>query len=208
MQFGKFLAVQAATAVAALTLASSTVAAPVIDQANDVVGGVSFNGGNTTLTWQQGVTAGLTGRLTAIAFNFSASDQLGAGTTVFVNLGSGWQSDANDFSLKVNSLTVGWNVFDVSAAGIMLTAGDEFMIGLTGMNADSFDPSFTGTTGDQYGDGTVYLNGTDYGAAFGYDINFRTYVDAGGQQLPEPTSVALAGLALLGAGVARRRAKV
>ncbi|MFG6468962.1 PEP-CTERM sorting domain-containing protein [Roseateles sp. BYS87W] len=207
MQFGKFLAVQAATAVAALTLASSTVAAPVIDQANDVIGGVAFNGGNPSLTWQQSVTAGISGKLTAIAFNFSASDQLSKGTTVFVNLGSGWQADTNDFFAKLNTLSVGWNVIDVSSAGIMLNAGDQFMIGLTGINADSFDPSFSGTAGDEYTDGAVYLNGQQFAAA-DYDINFRTYVDAGGQQLPEPTSVALAGLALLGAGVARRRAKV
>ncbi|WP_157281327.1 MULTISPECIES: hypothetical protein [unclassified Roseateles] len=204
MRISKTLVAKAATALGALVLASTGAhAAPVVDQANDVIGTVSFNGGAPTLTWQQGVVAGQTGQLTAIEVYFNAAN-LGAGIQFFVNQGAGWQSDANDFDAVLNGLVAGWNLIDVSSAGISLSAGDQLVFGFKGQSPGNFSPSFTGTSGDVYSQGQLFLNGAVY-AVPDYDVNFRTYVEAG--RLPEPGSAALVVIACLATGLARRRAR-
>ncbi|MEO1308821.1 MAG: hypothetical protein AAFV38_13105 [Pseudomonadota bacterium] len=154
-------------AAGALLLATASIssAATVVDQVND---SNSFVGFNTTLNWQQEVVAGVSGILDTIELNFGIG---GGSIDVFVNLGSGWQTDADDFSTSVSGLS-GYSSIDVSSADISLSKGDTFIIGVrNGAGGD-----LRGSSGDTYAPGGLFLNGSAYIADF--DLNFRTTVAA------------------------------
>lgn len=181
-------------------LSFSTHATPILDQAFDTIGDTSFNGGDSSLTWQQGVTAGQSGTLARVEIFFN-DNNLSQGIDFFVNLGSPWQNDTNDFSTTL-SLVAGWNSVDVLGAGISLLAGDEFVFGLRGLGTD-FNPSFKGNSTDSYSGGATFLDGTEF-LRGEYDINFRTYVDVT-ESVPAPATLALFGLGLAGLGWSRRK---
>ena len=68
-----------------------------------------------------------TGLLSGIAlYRVSAA---GEDTVLFLNLGSGWQTDADDYSSVIGFVT-GWKSCDVSAAGVMVTSGDVVSLGI------------------------------------------------------------------------------
>jgi len=115
---------------------------------------------------------------------------------LFINRGTGWQTDANDLSLAVPmAVPEGWTYIDLSSAGFNLAAGDRFVIGLSGLVPANWCCNFGTATGSDYPLGTLYGNGE----AFSFDMAFRTYVGV----VPEPASAALLlgglGLSLLAA---------
>ncbi len=174
-----------------LSLSTPLAAAPVLDQAYDVIGGVHFNGGTSGYQWQQGVTAGLSGLLTSVELNFVFTGS----TRVFINVGAPWQTDSDDFSSAV-SVSPGWQSIDVSSAGIHLAAGDVFSIGVEGFGNNGI-PSFTGYQGDgTYPGGALFYNGQGYtNGATDSDMNFRTYVDTA--VVPLPATAYLLGACLM-----------
>lgn len=69
----------------------------------------------------------------------------------------------------------------------------------------SNNSGIAGTTFDSYQDGQLYA-GTGFGSFPDYDYTFRTYADDGSNTVPEPTTMLLFGVGLLGlAGVNRRK---
>jgi hypothetical protein len=171
-----------------------------LDQHQDGAQDSSFNAVFSTNTRQQGVTTGISGLLAQIEIFTSGNSQL----ELFINKGAPWQSDTNDFSSTVSFTTSGWKNIDVSSAGLVFNAGDQFVIGIHGLNGNSI--GVTTSSVNSYGGGQLYLNGTQV-ASGSYDIAFRTFV---GQPdvVPESCSLivwSLLGLTIGGANWWRRR---
>jgi len=170
-----------------LSLSSVAAATPILDQANDDLSVVAFNG-NNILTWQQEVIVGTDGLLSQIDLNFRDSGT----ANIALNIGSGWQSDLHDYAMTFDALN-GWNSIDVSSAGLNLSAGDSFMIVFEGA------PNFAGSNDSAYY-GSLYLRGDAYRDT--YDINFRTYMSA--SEVSEPAAISLMLLGLMGFGLRKR----
>lgn len=188
-------------AVCALTLAAmlTTSHAAVVDQQN-LPKPHSFNTQDTLLKFQQEIVAGLTGTLTSIDL-YTAS---APGTfTFFINLGSGWQTDLDDFSMSIAPSASSTINIDVSSASIALTAGDHFMIGWVGEGPGTTCCGLRGTNvTDFYPAGQLYENG--FATNNNDDLGFITYMNV--SQVPLPAAVWLFGSGLIGlVGMARRK---
>jgi hypothetical protein len=199
----------------AATLCLAALGAPAVadelDQSFEIVAGSSLLHccGGDNVTHQQQVTAGLSGRLTRIQFLMQGPKSGQA--WFFVNTGPGPQTDPHDFEALVDVSIIGpgsgeaWLEIDVSAANIMLAAGEVFVIGGTG--TPTIQAEFTGSlTGNPVGnpgypDGSLWsrrdgFNGGIFYQPFsgGFDLCFRTYMDTGGPSCePDLTTGAIAG---------------
>ena len=193
--------------------AGCALAAPILDQTNPE-GAITFNAMTSTYSWQQQVTVGIAGKLTEVDL-YRAPWTLNTGLdngqiNFYLNVGSGWQTDANNYS---SVILLGnqnaWNAIDVSSANLTFNVGDQFMIGWIGTGQT------TGLAGnrppDNYPD-PLYLNGHEYsyyaGANTFYNLSFKTWVDSdSASPVPEPTSLLLlgTGLGVLWLAAGRRR---
>lgn len=103
-----------------------------------------------------------------------------------------------------------FTTFDLSAAGISVTAGDMFAFVLTGLGSSSADWNIfsAGTDENPYAGGAkLSFNGVNW-TATNTDAVFQTFVNdsvSGPVAVPEPGMAALVGLGLVGLGFARRR---
>ena len=70
--------------------------AAIVDQVSPFIG-ASINAGATVFVWQQEVRAGLTGALQGVDLHYDGTTELDF--RLFINRGSGWQTDADDCSL-------------------------------------------------------------------------------------------------------------
>ena len=134
-----------AAVIAVLLARGGPASAAIIDQQNGP-GNTSFNG-SAGFNWEQGVTAGITGQLVGV----DIWDNSATSTTLTINRGSPWQSDANDFSQTISTTPGTWTHVDLSSANLQFTAGDQFSIGLIGLFPSSFNGS---SVVDQYSGGT------------------------------------------------------
>lgn len=214
----------AALAVA-LGLAGAAQADPVLDQSSPPGDGVAYD----ALEFMQVVTAGQTGLLDGIELygqNFTYNGQLifGDGHTDLVQIALGGQTiqpyniippPQYLFSDTVELDYLG-TYLDTSAAGIQLTAGEQFIIDISQGDGNGFT-----TTGDYgaYGGGGFYQVAPigNTGLNFAYPVpgslSFETFVDEpppppSQTAVPEPETWALMllGFGGLGAALRRRRA--
>jgi len=164
------------------TLLLSPCSAGMVDQ-QQLVHNAGFGFGGGHITGEQEVVAGLSGLLKGFDF---ISNGIGLASSldvnVFVKLGGATQpgNDVFQGTVTLPSSDVGSFFFvDTSSAGIQLSPGEMFTIGLTPQGP--FDLGIG--VNNPYPQGNFYFNSVAQSA----DMTFRTYVSA----VPEPSSLAM-----------------
>lgn len=192
--------------ITALLLCSGTAhAIPMLDQSNTVSAGDIFSlvSGSTTVSYQQGITAGLSGQLTQIDFFAGTETAAGNSALVTINLGAPLQTDTPDFSSMFAASGPGWNSVDLTAASIFLTAGDVFTLGIEGIGGGI--PTLQGSVNAAYDGGEMFADvGSQIFALGPYiDLTFQTYVDP--TAVPEPGILVLMAIGIAAIGLSRKR---
>ncbi|MEW5895637.1 MAG: PEP-CTERM sorting domain-containing protein [Candidatus Omnitrophota bacterium] len=178
-------------------------ALPVLDQVNNLYNNASFEAGITE-AWQQEVKVGLDGYLSGIDlyWHTSAGSVNNNVIDFFINTGLAWQSDTANFSSTISFTNANnWNYIDVSSAGLYFSQGDQFVIGAK----NTYDnTSLGGSYPDQYSSGDLFLDGSVFSNGE-WDLAFRTHVQDGSNAVPEPATLTLFGIGLIGMTLRRHR---
>ena len=150
-------------------------ATPTLDQESisGQVGAVLAGAGGSIREIQQGVTAGLAGQLVKIELYCSA----GVGsTTLFINRGSPWETDADDFTTTISATAQGWFSVDLTSAGLCFERRDPFVIGFLPTGTDAW---YLVVTIGGYAAGEMWqqIGSNPPGPKGNADLAFRTYVD-------------------------------
>lgn len=204
------VAIAAALAVAAA--APPACAAPVIDQ-QQVVYDIGFTFTDGTFPQGQSFTAGMSGKLTRIDLLSNGQRTLSNDVTFEVREGDG----VGGTLLGTMSLTIGpatnyadlglytWvDAIDLSSLNIFVSAGSQYTFLVDDNSYPYFMRGFIGSLTNPYAGGQAYF-GPAYGEQPQWDLSFRTYVEEGVAQIPEPPALVLSALGLLAVARLRRR---
>jgi hypothetical protein len=181
--------------IVALLSGSMAARASVLDQ-NNPVGSVGLS---DSLEWQQQVTDGIAGVLAGVTLYTNTVSDL---DTVSIGVGSAFTTGPFAFTTTA-TLTPTGTFIDTSAANIHLTAGEHFVIDVSG------GPAVGNLAGNAaaYSGGDLFLNlggPIDYTTAYGYSMAFQTNMTP--VPLPAAAWLLLSGLG--GLGLLGRKHKV
>ncbi len=190
----------AATVLALSAVPAMAHATSVLDQNNPVQPLYTSLSNLSGVTYEQSVTAGLSGELTGIELYTVASPAVS--DVVSIRVGSTTVYSATvSLSASLSSPFYTGTYIDVSAANISLNAGDLFYIAVTGNGTGSVGASKTVYNGA--GSLTETVSGTTIPAPPGINsLAFQSYV----APVPVPATAWLLGSGVIGlVGLSRRR---
>lgn len=193
----KFRATLASGALALYAVTSHASPVVVVDQTNDYFGS-AFNIHVPHLIWAQEIRTGLAGQLLGVELYYLLQGAR-QDFRVFINRGSSWQTDADDYSLVVPApSSMGWFIVDLAAAALNFGAEETFLLGVQGIGPDAGCCNLGGSADN-------YARGQFYRSSFGFpsirddtDLAFRTHMSVNAVPEPQPWALLLAGLGLLG----------
>lgn len=179
---------------ASLLLTPCLAHSSVVDQVSPHTS-ASFNLDNNTLTWEQVVYVDISGQLLGISlYDVNTEENIG----FFLEQGDIWQSQASAIYSASVHLAFAWNYIDLSSLNLYYNQGDSFIIGLTGESQGVWLGGSYQTPAAY--PGILYLNGSPY--APDWRIGFQTTMSTA---VPEPETVSMFALGLLGLGIASRK---
>jgi len=187
---------QLSTALSFLMLAGAAQASPILDQNNPPSGNLGLN---DQLEFQQQVTDGIAGVLAGVTlFTKSGSDT----DTVKIGVGSAFSTGPFAFT-TTSTITTAGTFIDTSAANISLTAGEHFVIDVSGNPSNPGNGGLAGSA-SPYAGGDLYLflgAPIDETSSAGESMAFETFITV----VPEPASLILFGIGLASLGLVHRR---